>query len=111
MNVMIHGTSVTGLKVDEATRCAHYCEEHDIIAIKFKCCGKWFPCYECHAQLAGHAAEVWPKDEFDVPAILCGGCGHQLTVRGYFDCDSVCPHCRRSFNPGCASHVHLYFES
>jgi uncharacterized CHY-type Zn-finger protein len=41
---------------------------------------------------------------------LCGSCGHQLTVREYLACDSVCPHCRREFNPGCARHYHLYFE-
>lgn len=111
MNVIVHGTSVTGLNVDGETRCAHYHEERDIIAIKFKCCGKWFPCHECHAALAGHAAEVWPKEEFDAPAILCGGCGHQSTVRDYLACDSVCPRCRRKFNPGCAKHYYLYFEA
>ena len=110
MNMMIHGISVAGLKVDAETRCAHYHEERDIIAIKFKCCEKWFPCHQCHAALAGHAPAVWPTDEFDTHAILCGGCGHQLTIREYLDCDSVCPHCDRQFNPQCARHNQLYFE-
>jgi uncharacterized CHY-type Zn-finger protein len=110
MKVIVHGTSVAGVNVDEETRCAHYHEERDIIAIKFKCCGKWFSCHECHAELAGHAAEIWSKEEFDALAILCGGCGHRLTVREYLDCDSVCPHCRRQFNPGCARHYQFYFE-
>jgi uncharacterized CHY-type Zn-finger protein len=42
---------------------------------------------------------------------LCGGCGHQLSVKEYLQCDSVCTKCRRAFNPGCARHYHLYFES
>jgi len=111
MKVIVHGTSITGSNVDAETRCAHYHEERDIIAIKFKCCGKWFPCHQCHAALAGHAPKVWPTAEFDAPAILCGGCGHQLTVHEYLDCDSVCPKCRQQFNPGCARHSHLYFQA
>jgi uncharacterized CHY-type Zn-finger protein len=108
---IIHGVTVIGVNVDEETRCAHYRGERDIIAIKFKCCGNWYPCHECHAELAGHAAIVWPKKEFDTPAILCGSCGYQLTVRDYLDCDSICPQCRRQFNPGCSHHPHFYFES
>jgi uncharacterized CHY-type Zn-finger protein len=107
----IHGVNVVGIRVDDETRCAHYHSERDIIAIKFKCCGKWFPCYECHAELSEHEAVVWPRKEFDAVVVLCGGCGSQLSIRRYLDCDSVCPHCRRHFNPGCRNHYHLYFES
>jgi uncharacterized CHY-type Zn-finger protein len=107
----IHGVLVIGMNVDEETRCAHYHGERDIIAIKFKCCGDWFPCHQCHAELAGHAPVVWPRKEFDMAAVLCGACGHQLTVREYLDCESFCPHCRRQFNPGCAAHRDFYFES
>ena len=106
----IHGPNIVGVGVDGETRCAHYRSERDIIAIKFKCCGKWFPCYECHAEFAGHAAEVWPRSEFNEAVIFCGGCGHRLTVREYLDCGSVCPRCGREFNPACASHHHLYFQ-
>jgi uncharacterized CHY-type Zn-finger protein len=111
MNAIVHGTGVTGLNVDPETRCAHYHAERDIIAIKFKCCGNWFPCHKCHAELAGHPAEIWPKEEFDTPAVLCGGCGHRLTVREYLESGSVCPHCRRQFNPGCSRHRYLYFQA
>jgi uncharacterized CHY-type Zn-finger protein len=107
---LIHGEKVFGADVDGETRCAHYNSEIDIIAIKFKCCGKWFSCYECHAEQSDHAANVWAKTEFDARAILCGGCGHQLTVNEYLKSDSVCPRCRRRFNPGCANHYYLYFE-
>lgn len=102
---------VIGVTVDAETRCAHYRSERDIIAIKFKCCGNWFPCHACHAELAGHAPEVWPKEEFDTPAVLCGACGHQLTVSEYLASGSTCPSCGREFNPGCALHHGLYFEA
>ena len=105
----VHGVNIVGARVDGETRCAHYRSERDIIAIKFKCCGRWFPCYECHAEFAGHAAEVWRKSEFNEPVILCGGCGQRLTAREYLDSESVCPRCGRAFNPGCVSHHHLYF--
>jgi uncharacterized CHY-type Zn-finger protein len=111
MEVMIHGVNVIGVNVDNETRCAHYHGPNDIIAIKFKCCGQWFPCYQCHAELAGHAAGVWPRNEFDTPAVLCGSCGQQLTIREYLQCDSTCPYCREKFNPQCAEHRNLYFES
>ena len=106
----IHGVEVVGVDVDPETRCSHYRGPDDIIAIKFKCCGKWFPCHECHAELAGHDAEVWRNKEFDELAVLCGACGHQLTIREYLACESVCPRCRRLFNAGCAKHHHIYFE-
>ena len=106
----IHNVNVAGIGVDDRTRCAHYHSERDIIAMKFKCCGEWFPCFECHAELAAHAPQVWPRTEFDVKVVLCGGCGHQLSVREYLDCVSTCPNCSRQFNPGCASHYELYFE-
>ena len=102
--------TVIGIDVDPETRCAHYQSERDIIAIKFRCCGKWFPCHTCHAELADHAAEVWPKEEFNTPAVLCGACGHQLSVREYLDCGSACPNCGGQFNPACARHYQLYFE-
>jgi uncharacterized CHY-type Zn-finger protein len=107
----VHGVEIIGVDVDPETRCAHYHGEHDIIAIKFRCCGKWLPCHECHAELAGHPAEVWPRKEFDEAAVLCGGCGHQLSVREYLACESVCPSCRRQFSAGCARHRDLYFAS
>lgn len=106
---IVHGEQIYGEDVDRQTRCAHYHSELDIIAIKFNCCGKWYPCFECHAAAADHAAQVWPREKFDEPAVLCGSCGYQLTVRQYLDCQSRCPECEAAFNPGCAKHYHLYF--
>jgi len=109
MKRIIHGEQVYGEEVDQQTRCGHYHSELDIIAIKFYCCGRWFPCFECHAVMADHAAKVWPQGKFDEPAVLCGACGHQLTVQRYLDCGSKCPKCEALFNPECAKHYHLYF--
>ena len=39
---------VYGSLIDTETRCRHYFTEEDIIAIKFKCCNKYYPCYKCH---------------------------------------------------------------
>ena len=76
----IHGTAVQGDLIDDETRCAHYGGATDIIAIRFRCCGRWFPCFECHAAEADHLAEIWRASDFDKPAVLCGVCGYQLTI-------------------------------
>ena len=107
---LVYGEKIDGLVIDDQTRCAHYNSELDIIAIKFKCCGDWFPCFECHSAFADHAAEVWPESEFGERAILCGSCGNQLEIVEYFSAGSICPKCKSKFNPGCANHYHLYFE-
>ena len=110
MTITVHGEKVTGVRVDAETRCAHYHTDLDIIAIKFKCCKRWFPCLECHTEAAGHAADVWPVNERDTEAILCGNCGHQLTINEYFASGSSCSACNAQFNPDCKNHYHLYFE-
>jgi uncharacterized CHY-type Zn-finger protein len=107
----VFGHEVFGVEVDSETRCAHYNSELDIIAIKFACCDRWFPCFLCHQEVADHPVDVWPRDARDSQAVLCGGCGRELTINEYFACDSACPSCARSFNPGCANHYHLYFEA
>jgi len=101
---------VKGKLVDEYTRCAHYHSPLDIIAIKFKCCNEYYPCFECHAEAAGHNAEAWRKNEFDTKAILCGICNHEMTIDEYLTSNNSCPHCSSAFNPNCNKHHHLYFE-
>ena len=110
MKRIVHGEEVHGIEVDPLTRCAHYHSELDIIAIKFDCCGHWYPCFECHAAVTDHESTVWPRAKFDEPAVLCCKCGQQLTVRQYLDSGSKCPGCDSQFNPGCAKHYDLYFE-
>src|SRR5258706_14108632 len=109
MMLSIHGEKIYGVDVDPQTRCAHYHSDLDIIAIRFKCCGRWFPCYQCHSEIADHEVEVWPTNERDALGILCGACGKQLSIAEYLGCDAICPDCGGRFNPGCARHSHFYF--
>lgn len=101
---------VQGVGMDGETRCVHYHTEKDIIAIKFKCCGTYYACYSCHEALAGHPAEVWERSRFDEKAILCGSCGHELTINEYLTCGFRCPNCGTLFNPKCSLHAPLYFD-
>lgn len=103
-------TNIKGIKVDTETRCAHYHSEIDRIAIKFFCCGIYYPCFECHEAIGCGQPAVWPKEQFNQKAVLCGTCRHEMTVQEYLDCNSCCPQCKAPFNPGCNLHKHLYFE-
>jgi uncharacterized CHY-type Zn-finger protein len=102
---------VRGVDLDAQTRCAHWRSPLDIVAIRMRCCGDWYACKDCHDALAGHPAEVWPRAAFDQPAVLCGACGSQLSVRQYLACESRCPACAAPFNPGCRLHHRFYFET
>jgi uncharacterized CHY-type Zn-finger protein len=106
----IRGVNVFGKLVDNQTRCVHWHSELDIIAIKFKCCDKYYPCFSCHEEEADHEHKVWPKAEFDQKAILCGVCGTELSIKDYMASNNTCPSCKSGFNPGCSKHYHLYFE-
>ena len=46
--------NIHGLTVDDESRCTHYHTPLDIIAIKFKCCNKFYPCYKCHNENENH---------------------------------------------------------
>ncbi len=109
--MLVHEIPVYGVAVDPCTRCAHYETERDIVALKFACCGQYYSCHLCHEETAGHAARVWPVGQFDERAVLCGACGAQLTIWQYLACEAACPACGAAFNPGCARHRPLYFES
>ncbi len=104
-------SSVRGVGLDPQTRCAHHRKPEDIIAIKMRCCGIYYACKDCHDELASHPIEVWPKDEWNQPAVLCGSCGRELSVQEYLDCENQCPTCKAHFNPGCRNHYHFYFET
>ena len=105
-----HGVRVVGIDVDAQTRCAHYHSALDVVALKFKCCGVWHPCIDCHRALADHAPLPWPLAERSAEAVLCGACGTRMSIAAYLACANACPHCGAAFNPGCAAHYHLYFE-
>jgi uncharacterized CHY-type Zn-finger protein len=107
----VKGQIVRGKSIDNETRCAHYHSEIDRIAIKFYCCNIYYPCYECHEEDGCDNPTVWPIEKFDEKAVLCGACGHELTINDYLDCKSACPACSAAFNPGCSLHKHLYFQT
>lgn len=108
--VDVHGVKVYGVNVDHQTRCGHYHSPFDLIALRFPCCDTYYPCYECHEETAGHPAKRWRTEQIEEKAVLCGSCGHQLTIHEYLMSNSVCPSCNANFNPGCRNHYHLYFE-
>lgn len=101
--------NIYGNVIDNETRCVHYHTEKDIVAIKFKCCDNYYPCYKCHEEHAQHIIERWPQKQFDEFAILCGSCHTELTIQQYMSA-SNCPHCEAIFNERCALHYRIYFE-
>jgi uncharacterized CHY-type Zn-finger protein len=101
---------VKGKIIDDQTRCIHWHSALDVIAIKFKCCGEYYPCYQCHEETANHKPKVWKKEEWGTKAILCGVCKEELTINEYLNSGNHCPNCLAYFNPNCSRHYHLYFE-
>lgn len=100
---------VYGATVDQETRCIHYHTRKDIIAIKFRCCQKYYPCYQCHNESENHAIRVWKKQEYEESVVLCGVCRHQFSITDYIT-KGQCPQCRSTFNSNCSRHFQLYFE-
>ena len=107
----VHTMKIRGKTIDQETRCIHYHTPKDVIAIKFKCCQQYYPCYQCHEEEVHHPSEVWSAGEFDTKAILCGVCKTELTIREYMASNNTCPHCKSLFNPNCSRHYHLYFDT
>ena len=100
---------VRGIDVDSDTRCHHYNEDHDVVAIALPCCETFFSCVRCHDTVVDHDRTRWPADRFDEHAVLCGVCEETISIDQYLGA-TVCPNCEHAFNPGCANHYHLYFE-
>ncbi len=103
------GPLIRGALVDDQTRCAHYAGPLDVVAIRFACCGDWYPCLHCHEESADHGIRAWSMAARDEQAILCGVCSGTLSITAYLEADS-CPWCAADFNPGCALHHSVYFE-
>jgi uncharacterized CHY-type Zn-finger protein len=101
---------IFGLDLDAASRCRHWHSPLDIVAMRFKCCGKFFACADCHEALAGHSIERWTPADTEQVVARCGQCGLCMTLSGYLTCDDSCPGCRAPFNPGCRKHRGIYFE-
>ena len=90
-----------GVRVDPETRCDHWDDPVDVIALRFGCCETYYPCDACHDAATDHEA---------APAVLCGACRTTLTAREYLDGENACPACGAAFNPGCRAHRDRYFE-
>lgn len=105
------GPPVLGPTVDAQTRCIHYRTVLDVIAIRFACCGEFYPCHLCHEETAGHPSRPWPAASRHERAILCGLCRCELTIQEYTRSphDPRCPRCGAVFNPRCSRHHALYF--
>ena len=99
-----------GVRVDSETRCDHWDDPVDVIALRFGCCETYHPCDACHDAATDHGAVPWPRERFDEPAVLCGACRTTLTAREYLDGENACPACGAAFNPGCRTHRDRYFE-
>lgn len=102
--VTIHGATI-----DDESRCEHYHTTLDVIAIKFKCCNKYYPCFKCHNEAEHHRIVRWKSKEFTQKAILCGVCKHEMTIDDYMMTEA-CPNCNAHFNNRCKFHYHHYFE-
>ncbi|EHJ08010.1 CHY zinc finger protein [Staphylococcus simiae] len=100
---------IFGSIIDSESRCKHYHTGLDIIAIKFKCCQKYYPCYKCHNEHESHQIKRWPESQFNEHVIFCGACKHEMTINDYMLVEN-CPHCHSHFNQRCKFHYHLYFE-
>jgi uncharacterized CHY-type Zn-finger protein len=104
------GVRVFGRTVDGETRCIHYHTEVDVIAVKFRCCLRYYPCHLCHDEDADHEPRTWPRDQWAEPAVLCGVCDGEMAISAYLATAS-CPSCGARFNERCAAHSHLYFDA
>ncbi|PQJ34664.1 hypothetical protein BSZ35_08680 [Salinibacter sp. 10B] len=98
-----------GVRIDPETRCTHYDGPRDRIALRFACCGIYFPCFQCHQATAPHSPRRWPSARRHEAAVLCGACRHTMSAQAYLQCNHTCPHCGAAFNPGCAAHHNRYF--
>jgi uncharacterized CHY-type Zn-finger protein len=100
---------VYGNTIDTQTRCVHYGGPTDVVAIKFVCCERYYPCFQCHLEGVDHEPRQWPRSRWAEKAVLCGVCEREMTIMVYRAVDR-CPGCSALFNDGCRLHAHLYFE-
>ena len=106
----IQHVDVYGIAIDERTGCHHYRSARDIIAIRLKCCNRFYGCVHCHDATTDHQRRLWTAEEFNEAAILCGACGQTLSITAYLNSAYQCPYCKADFNPKCRHHYPYYFE-
>ncbi|CAB4256086.1 similar to Saccharomyces cerevisiae YKL084W HOT13 Zinc-binding mitochondrial intermembrane space (IMS) protein involved in a disulfide relay system for IMS import of cysteine-containing proteins [Maudiozyma barnettii] len=104
---------LVGKLVDDQTRCIHWNSQLDVMAIKFKCCQTFYPCFECHQEVANHDPiryDLKIEKDATTSTILCGICHNEMTFNEYSN-GIKCTSCLTDFNPGCKLHYGLYFEN
>lgn len=106
--MLVGGHQVHGAVIDAQTRCVHWHGPDDVLAILFRCCGRWFPCHTCHEEGSDHAARPWGAADGGVHGILCGRCESTGAIDAY-RATGACASCGRAFNERCRLHHHLYF--
>lgn len=102
---------IRGKLVDDESRCVHWHSPLDVIALRFRCCDRYYACYSCHNESEAHAMKkysIGSSSAANIPLIICGVCKFQMTFQQYQGLQ--CPRCSAKFNPGCKMHYHLYFE-
>ncbi|BAP72907.1 helper of Tim protein 13 [Kluyveromyces marxianus] len=100
--------TIHGKLVDKQSRCEHWHGPLDVIALKLKCCNKYYACYECHNELESHPISKYNIAEPHVNLIVCGVCNHEMSFDSYAS-ELKCPRCSAPFNPGCKLHYDMYF--
>ncbi|MCX8028785.1 MAG: CHY zinc finger protein [Brevinematales bacterium] len=108
--ILINGVKIFGVDIDDNSRCIHYHSDRDIVAIKFKCCRKYYSCYKCHNEMEDHNIIIWNVKDFGSKVVMCGLCGFEMSVWEYMNSNFRCPNCCACFNDGCKKHFHFYFD-
>ncbi|EGW30027.1 uncharacterized protein SPAPADRAFT_144251 [Spathaspora passalidarum NRRL Y-27907] len=103
--------TLKGQLVDKHSRCIHYHTTIDIIALKYKCCQTYYPCFQCHQELTNHKVEKYNLTDLEsIKVVLCGECYNELLFDEYKNNQMKCVYCHHEFNPGCSLHYDLYFD-
>lgn len=110
MAIQVHGQLV-----DSQTRCAHWHSQLDVVALKFKCCDRYYACFSCHEEdqrsREHEVRRYHVKWDPLVKVVLCGVCKLEMTFEQYLGAGGLrCPSCGVQFNPGCKLHHSLYFD-
>eukprot|EP01052_Picozoa_sp_SAG31_P033622 SAG31_NODE_3824_length_3849_cov_2.006400_2_plen_208_part_00 len=105
-------SKVHGVGLDAQTRCAHWRSPSDVLALKAPCCGRFYACHSCHAELENHEWQPWPAaTPGSEHALFCGVCQSSFSLEDYLGASCpACPACAAAFNPGCKNHWELYFN-
>lgn len=90
--------------------CLHYTGPTDVVTIRFHCCGRWYACLHCHEEAEMHAITAWPRGLREAVALRCRVCGRRFSIAEYLG-TRECRGCGAMFNPGCAAHHPVYFET